>query len=192
MRIYALIFISELVLFSCVENSDTSAIDVNDSIAEIVKEGEENKGIEEKNIELNKYQLAVQNFKTTHTLPHNINVQTNTEFYAKETLDFQGIIKVRENYFVLEYRTYDAEVENVYFFTFDYNGNQLDAEFIYNVAIDLDGAVAFSTDSTFQVNNEIKEIEWVEDDLVEVGEAKKDTNFYSISNHGEIQKINKQ
>ena len=91
-----------------------------------------------------------------------------------------------KNYFVAEYITYATEVENTYYFIFDYSGNQLDVALVNTVAIDLDGEIVFITDSTFQINRTIKEIEWDEADAIEVGESKRDTIYYTLTNKGKI------
>lgn len=138
--------------------------------------------------DLSNYQIAAQKHKDKDSLPYQVFLKPD---YNHASLNFQGIIKILENCFVLEYRTYAAEVENVYFITFDYNGNQLDAEIVNTYAVDLEGEVFFNTDSTFQVNTTIKQIEWDEADIIEVEEPTKDTVFYTIANNGKIVKTQK-
>jgi hypothetical protein len=142
--------------------------------------------LEEQVEELSFYQTAVQQHEKSSIFPHEVVLQANNELYNKEGLNFHSIVKTMKNYFVVEYITYATEVENTYYFIFDYNGNQLDVALVNTVAIDLDGEIVFITDSTFQINRIIKEIEWDEADAIEVGESKRDTIYYTLTNKGKI------
>jgi hypothetical protein len=179
------ILIILLMLFSCTETivSEVGENDSNNSITELV---EEVGVIEEQEVELSNYQLAIQKHEKSDIFPLDVVIQSNDQLYDKESLNFQEIIKTLTNCFVLEYRTHAAEVENIYYLTFDFQGNQLDAALVNTYAVGLDGEIVFNTDTTFQVYRVIKKIEWHEADIVEVGEPKTETVFYEITTNGII------
>jgi len=135
--------------------------------------------------ELTNYQKARENHPQKEILPQEI-VLKSKDVDRIEDVHFYSIIKTFQNFFVLEYHTFATEVENTFYLTFDYDGNQLDAHLVNTIAIDLDGEIVFTSDSTFQVNQTIKNIEWDEADVVEVGEPKMDTIYYLLTTKGNI------
>jgi len=135
--------------------------------------------------ELTNYQKARENHLQKEILPQAI-VLKSKDVDRLEDVNFYSIIKTFQNFFVLEYQTFATEVENTFYLTFDYDGNQLDAHLVNTIAIDLDGEIVFTSGSTFQVNQTIKNIEWDEADVVEVGEPKMDTIYYLLTTKGNI------
>ncbi len=155
-------------------------VDVEEPNFEVLEEEEES---------LSAYQLAAKTHPEKERLPYHVFLKPNKELYNVEGIVFHKIINAYKNYFLTAYKSYATEVENDYYITFDYKGNQLDAALVNTIAIDLDGEIVFNTDTTFQVNSIKKEIEWDEADAIEVGEPKRDTTYYTLTNKGKINEV---
>lgn len=163
-------------------------MDVPVKMQEELVEEESFEVLEEEEENLSNYQIAAKAHPEKEILPYQIFLKLNKDLYNIESLNFVKIIKTSKNYFLVGYRTYATEIENVFYLTFDYKGNQLDGIMVNTIAIDLDGEIVFTTDSTFQVNSVKKQIEWDEADIIEVGEPTRDTVYYTLTNKGNIKK----
>jgi len=183
MRIVFSVLIFLTACGSSTPNSDLKGIILID---EDSVEEENFEVIEEQEVEPTLYQLAAQKYKGEKTLPLNIDVRTDVGMFISDA-DFVAILKTYDNFFLTEFKvTATVTAEYIYYLTFDYNGNQLDAKPILTYDVDLDGEIVFKTDSTFQANLIIKQIEWDEADALEVGEPTRDTIDYLLTNNGDI------
>lgn len=103
-----------------------------------------------------------------------------------ENIEFIAVLKNTENWFLSKYIRAEGETEDVYFFTFDYNGNQLDAKHIYTLAIDLNAKIIFKTDYQFEVIKKIDEVELDENDHLKIISSREKMEKYTISKNGKI------
>lgn len=179
------ILLSFITLLSCTEATQSEVENV-DTENTIVEEIEEVDVIEEQAIELSLYQLAREKHLEKEQLPQGVVLQNTVEVYDKDVLRFEDILKTTPNWFLCKYIRSEGEVEEFYYFTFDYNGNQLDAGLVLTFAEDRSGSISFVNDSFFVAKNRIDEVELDEYDNINVLSSKEEIVNYSISHQGKI------
>jgi len=190
---YISIFGLILIVFSCNTNSDKEKQILNNEkevVEEVsIPENSTEDSIEvivEKEQELTPFQKAVSKHKDKDIFPQRLVFQDNEDIFEVEALEFIAILKNTENWFLSKYIRSEGETEEVYFFTFDYIGNQLDVKHIYTLAIDLNAKIFFKDDNQFEIIKKIDEVELDENDHLKIISTREKKEKYTISKNGKI------
>ena len=190
-----LFFFIPIVLFSC-NSTPTEAEQVSipiegetiPAIEETIEVSlqEDFEIIEEEEKELTLFQKAVQQQQNKDIFPQGVVLKGSDDIFEVEMLTFISILKSTENWFLVQYTREEGEIEEVYYFTFDFNGNQLDAKHLYTLAIDLNATVNFITSNEFIVRKIIDEVELDDNDDLKIISSKEKIEKYTISDEGKI------
>jgi len=170
------------------KKKSTGIINLNKTIEESHEYEEEMVPVEEQVEELNDYQKARLEHSKKELLPLDVVLKNAADIHDFTILNFERILKVSTNWFLCKYATYEGELENVYYVTFDYNGNQLDAKMVLGISEASHGSIDFNTDSTFIVTRILDEGVLDENDHFVIVSSREELTNYTITNDGKINK----
>ncbi len=192
----AFFFFCLILLYSCNSTPKNSAknaleeVKIAPTTAEIIEDSlpTDFEIIEEEEKELTLFQKAVQKQENENVFPQGVVLFPNEDVLTIEGLVFTSILQTNSNWFLCKYTRWEGETEDVFFFTFDYEGNQLDAMKVFTLAIDLNGEVNFISENEFEIKTQIDEVELDENDNLIVLSSTKNIERYTISAEGIFEK----